>query len=218
MVELIVADNGCGISHEVRARLFEPFFTTKAPGQGNGLGLATVKGILARRGGSIAIDSEPGRGTCVVVRLPRLLAEQKVHNISGDLDASPPCATVLLVEDNSVVRRSALRLLQESGYTVLEASSGSQALQLCQEHSHGIDLLLVDLAMAGMSGRQVSQKLRGCCPNLRVLYMSGYNPSAAKDREDVVLFRKPFSSDALLQKIRETLNQPPGCTVKRGNP
>jgi len=124
-----------------------------------------------------------------------------------------------LVEDNSVVRRSALRVLEDSGYTVLEASSGAQALQLCQGRSQTIDLLLVDLTMPGMSGHQVAEKLRRRRPNLRVLYMSGYVPSApAEDRENVVLFHKPFSSDALLQKVRETLNQPPASTVKRGKP
>jgi len=219
MVELIVSDNGCGISHEVRARLFEPFFTTKAPGQENGLGLATVKGIIDHCGGSIAIDSEPGRGTSVIVRLPRVSAKQRIQDSAERPDAAHPSATLLLVEDNSVVRRSALRVLEDSGYTVLEASSGAQALQLCQGHSQSIDLLLVDLTMPGMSGHQVAEKLRRCCPKLRVLYMSGYVPSApAEDRENLVLFHKPFSSDALLQKVRETLNQPPASTAKRGKP
>ncbi len=218
MVELIVSDNGCGISPEVRARLFEPFFTTKAPGQGNGLGLSTVQGIVGNCCGSIAIDSEPGSGTRVIVRLPRVGAENKIQAATTPpLDSAHSGATILLVEDNSVVRHSALRVLQEAGYTVLEACNGPQALQLCERHSQNIDLLLVDLTMPGMSGRQVAQQLSTRYPNLRLLYMSGYMPSATLDNRDlVVLFRKPFSSDALLQKVRETLNQPPASTVKRG--
>ena len=218
MVELIVADNGCGISQEVRARLFEPFFTTKADGQGTGLGLATVKRILSSCGGSIVIESEPGRGTKVMVRLPRVPDRKKVQTASVvPLDHPHPAATILLVEDDSAVRRSALRVLKDSGYTVLEAANGAQALHLCEGRSQHIDLLIVDLTMPGMSGRQVAQKLRARCPNLPVLYMSGYMPSATDDEPDsVVLFRKPFSSDALLQKVRETLNQPPASTIKRG--
>ena len=218
MVELIVADNGCGISPEVRAHLFEPFFTTKAAGQGNGLGLSTVHGIVGSCRGSIAIDSEPGCGTRVIVRLPRVALENKIQPATAPpFGSAHSGATILMVEDNPVVRHSALRVLQESGYFVLEAPNGPQALQLCERSSQNIDLLLVDWTMPGMSGRQVAQKLRARHPDLRVLYMSGYMPSSTTDERDlVVLFRKPFSSDGLLQKVRETLDQPPASTVKRG--
>ncbi len=219
-MEFIVADNGCGISPEVRSHLFEPFFTTKGPGQGNGLGLATVHSIVRHCGGSITVDSEEGHGTRVVVRLPHADPEPAEECASGE-KAVPARGgeTILLVEDNAAVRHSALRILRESGYKVLEASNGTQALKLCRHRHEPIDLLLADLVMPGMSGRQVALKLRSCCPGLRVLYTSGYDQPAERDEPGgVVLFRKPFTSDALLQKVREVLDQLPASTVKRGNP
>jgi len=182
------------------------------------LGLATVKNIVRDCGGSIAIDSEPDRGTSVTVRLPRVSPGKETQvSAAVRLDSERADATILLIEDNEAVRNSSLRVLQDSGYTVFEASSGAQALQLWRNRSQAIDLLLVDLAMPGMSGPQVAQRLRARFPKLRVLYISGYVPSpTAQIQEDVVLFRKPFSSEALLQKVRETLNQPPALTEKRG--
>ncbi len=218
-IEFIVTDNGSGISPEVRSHLFEPFFTTKCPGQGTGLGLSTVNRIVRDCGGSITIDSELGRGTRVVVRLPRAEAGSEADPVCGE-DGHPANRgeTILLVEDNSAVRRSARRILRGSGYKVLEAANGTQALEICRGRKDAIDLLLVDLLMPGMSGRQVAQKLRSRCPDLRVLYTSGYDqPSAGEELEPVVLFRKPFTSGALLQKVRDVLKQPSVSPVTRGN-
>jgi PAS domain S-box-containing protein len=217
-VEFIVSDNGCGIAPEVRAHLFEPFFTTKGPGQGNGLGLSTVHNIVHRCGGSITVDSELGHGTRVTVRLPRAQAESAKQGIA-EKNVIPERGgeTILLVEDNSAVRRSALRILRASGYKVLAASNGPQALKLCR-HPKPIDLLLVDLVMPGFDGRQVARELRACRPNLQVLYTSGYeHPQVDEALEPVVLFRKPFTSDALLIKVREVLNQVPPSNVRKGN-
>jgi two-component system cell cycle sensor histidine kinase/response regulator CckA len=218
-IELIVTDNGSGISPEVRSHLFEPFFTTKGAGQGTGLGLATVNSIVRDYGGSITIDSELGRGTRVVVRLPRAEAASEADPVCGE-DVHPVNrdATILLVEDNSAVRRSARRILRGAGYRVLVAANGTQALEICRGRKHAIDLLLVDLLMPGMSGRQVAQRLRSRCPGLRVLYTSGYDqPSAGEELEAIVLFRKPFTSSALLQKVRDILKQSSVSPVTRGS-
>jgi len=218
MIELIVSDNGCGISEEVRAHLFERFFTTKGPGQGNGLGLATVHSIVCHCGGSISVDSAEKKGTMVTIRLPRVVGEP-TKPIATETGARKfRRETILLVEDNSTVRRSALRILHESGYEVLEAANGAQALKLDRKHKGTIDLLLADLMMPGVSGREVARKLCAHRPALRTLYISGYDQvPESGDSEPVVLFRKPFTSDALLQKVHEVLQPSPTSHRTRGN-
>jgi two-component system, cell cycle sensor histidine kinase and response regulator CckA len=218
-IEFIVTDTGCGISEDVRSHLFEPFFTTKGPGQGNGLGLATVHSIVCQCGGSITVDSEPGRGTRVKVRLPRAQEEPATSvATAGKMRSTRNQGTILLVEDNSAVRRSALRILRESGYEVLEAANGAQALKLNRDYTGAIDLLLVDLMMPGVKGREVAGQLCSHRPGLRVLYISGYDqPSGGQESEPILLFRKPFTSDSLLQKVREVLKESSVCTGTRGN-
>ena len=222
-VEFTVTDTGCGMGAETRSRLFEPFFTTKRPGQGNGLGLVTVQNIVKQEGGTIEVESEPGRGTRVFVRLPRLQEE---------LEALPPAVqsnpsrkaqeTVLLVEEDSAVRKSARRVLSEGGYLVLEAASWEEALKICQNHRETIDLLLADLVMPAITGRQVARQLRQLRPDLRVLYISGHDQqtSESADQEPIAVLRKPFAGGALVQKVREILNEEPahGLEEKRGDP
>ena len=216
-VELSVSDNGCGISQEVRAHLFEPFFTTKEPGQGNGLGLATVHNIVHHCRGSIEVLSEPGEGTRIAIRLPRANEEPAVAP-SSTARTSRAGGTILVVEDNPTVRRSAVHILQEAGYTVLEAANGQEASTLCLRRPGTIDLLLVDLIMPGMDGRQVAQTIRFAHPETRVLYTSGYAHALRREKHDPeTLFRKPYSADTLLKKVREILDQDSPSSQKRGH-
>jgi CheY-like chemotaxis protein len=197
---------------ETRSRLFEPFFTTKRPGQGNGLGLATVYSIVKQDGGTIDVQSDPGQGTRVIVRLPQVQeAAKELPPILQSVPMREEPETILLVEDNLAVRKSMRRVLVECGYRVLEAAGGAAALKVCQHHKTPIDLLLVDLVMPGMSGREVARQLRCSQPGLRVLYVSGYDQQRTGETngEPIVLFRKPFTGRALVQKVREVLEESP---------
>ena len=204
-VMLSVTDNGCGMNPETRSRLFEPFFTTKAPGRGNGLGLATVYSIVKNSGGLIQVDSETGRGTRFHVMLPGVpepFPQAAVQNRFAHHLAS---ATILIVEDNPSVRRAARRILGECGYRVLEAGNGAEAMTLV-ERDGPIDLLLVDIMMPGMTGRELAEQLLARDPALRVLYMSGYESrEGSGDRDTTVFFRKPFTGAALLERVRQVL-------------
>ena len=218
LVEFSVSDNGCGMDAETRGHLFEPFFTTKRPGQGNGLGLATVQNIVRQDGGTIEVQSQPGKGTRVIIRLPGV--REPLGTAEGrNRPARTGRETVLLVEDNGAVRKAARRILTQSGYTVLEAANGAEALKICRERTEGIDLLLADLVMPGISGREVARQVWQLRPQTRVLYTSGYNQLATVngDREPVLLFRKPFTGSALLRQVREVLDQPIDSNHKRGN-
>ena len=211
-VELKVTDTGCGMDSETRSHLFEPFFTTKGPGRGNGLGLATVHSIVKQDGGSIDVESSVGRGTQVTICLPGLNLEPH----SSESPASPEepvekaSETVLLVEDETAVREAMGRILTHEGYTVVEARNASEALIACRNHHGEIDLLISDIVLPGMGGHQVAQRVRLLRPKVRVLFTSGYNREAiAKaDRNKVLFFRKPFTGDALLKRVREILNEP----------
>jgi signal transduction histidine kinase/CheY-like chemotaxis protein len=209
-VELTVTDNGCGMDAETRAHLFEPFFTTKQTGRGNGLGLATVHGIVKQDGGTIEVQSEVGQGTCVIIRLPRMQAEfEAPAPVALDTPGLKGHETVLLVEDDLAVRKSARRVLSQCGYSVLQAANGTEALRVSQNHPGNIDALVVDLVMPGMSGQEVARRLQSARPNLRVLYISGYNQTQRNSHpETIVLFRKPFTGSALAQKLRQVLDEP----------
>jgi two-component system, cell cycle sensor histidine kinase and response regulator CckA len=207
-VALTVSDDGCGMDAETRARLFEPFFTTKAPGHGNGLGLATVCSIVRQNGGCINVESELGRGTEVTILLPK--AEEEME-ASTNLEGTVPQGyeTVLLIDDNPQVRNSVQHILSECGYHVLEAATGSDALEIFESHGEEVDLLLADLAMPEMSGREVARKLRLRRPELKVMLITGYNRpelTATGDEGPFVLFRKPFTASALAQKVRQILD------------
>jgi signal transduction histidine kinase/ActR/RegA family two-component response regulator len=210
-VMLAVSDTGTGIPREIQAQIFEPFFTTKEQGKGTGLGLATVYGIVKQSGGYIEVDSEPGQGTTFRIYLPRLEAEA----VTVDRNARPAAAaggteTILLVEDEEGVRELARDILRASGYTVLEARNGPEALLLCERHQGPLDMLLTDVVMPRMSGRELAERLAPLRPELSVLYMSGYTDDAVI-RHGVLaagtaFLQKPFTPAALVLRVRETLD------------
>jgi two-component system, cell cycle sensor histidine kinase and response regulator CckA len=212
-VMLAVTDNGCGMDVETQAHIFEPFFTTKEKGKGTGLGLATVYGIVKQSGGYVWVYSEPGRGTSFKVYLPRVWDEQTTQGRDRKLDgqALPQgTETILLVEDEKGVRELAREYLQMTGYTVIEAENGHTALELAALHSGPIHLLMTDVVMPGISGRELSERVKTIRPDIRVLFMSGYTDQAVVHHgileTDAVLLQKPFTVAALAAKLRDILN------------
>ena len=211
--QLAVTDNGCGMDAETQAHIFEPFFTTKEKGKGTGLGLATVYGIVKQSGGYVWVYSEPGRGTSFKVYLPRVWDEQSSPGRDRRVDgqALPQgTETVLLVEDEKGVRELAREYLEMTGYTVIEAENGHTALELAGLHSGPIHLLMTDVVMPGISGRELSERVRAIRPGIRVLFMSGYTDQAVVHHgileTDAVLLQKPFTVAALAAKLRDILN------------
>jgi CheY-like chemotaxis protein len=209
---LAVTDTGCGMDERTRAHIFEPFFTTKEVGQGTGLGLATVYGIVKQSGGQIAVYSEPGLGTTFKIYLPQV-AEPAPAPVAGPERPGGLGGreTVLLAEDEEGVRRLAREALAGQGYALLEAGDGAGALRLAERHPGPIHLLVTDSVMPGMNGRELSQRLLGSRPGVKVLYVSGYSESVivhhgALDPGSAFL-QKPFSAPALLRKVREVLDQ-----------
>ncbi len=217
-VLLTVEDTGVGMGPEVQARAFEPFFTTKELGRGTGLGLATVYGIVQQAGGSIELESSPGSGTIVRVRLPATGPEE-----SGDRPVEAPRIqggheTILLVEDEAPVRAVAQRTLSSAGYRVLEAAEASEARRLATVHRESIALLVTDVVMPGLRGPDLAAELSTTLPGLRVLFISGYSPDDLVRREDRAgygFMQKPFTPESLRLKVRELLNGPPGSPQPR---
>jgi PAS domain S-box-containing protein len=206
-VALEIADNGRGMDERTRAHLFEPFFTTKQPGQGTGLGLATVKAIVNQARGSIAVDSAPGRGTRMRVLLPRAQGELEWYGSQAhDLLPLAGQETVLLVEDDERVRTSVEQVLAQCGYQVLVSANGDEALSLVRRHRGAIHLLLVDLVMPGTNGRDVVKQIVPSQPEARVLFISGYGTGGEGEGADSRIFRKPFTGGALARKVREVLD------------
>jgi len=206
-VLLSVADTGIGMDEEVRSHLFEPFFTTKPIGQGTGLGLATVYGIVSQSGGAVTVSSTPGAGTTFKVYLPRQNAPARAPDPSAAVTNGK--RTVLLVDDELTVRRLVATALRARGYAVLEASSGQEALLYGQGKEHVIDLLISDVVMPGMTGPELAQKLTAAYPSLRVLYLSGYAGAAgtANGINDTNFLQKPFGMDVLCEKVRTLLDE-----------
>jgi PAS domain S-box-containing protein len=215
-VELRLTDTGVGMSETERQQLFDPFFTTKEGG--TGLGLATVYGIVEQSGGTIEVDSAPGMGSSFRILFPRVDAPAE------DLTATPAGAspksgseTVLLVEDETVVRQLVAEILEMSGYTVLQAGDGPSALELLRRHTGTIELLVTDVVMPGMSGPEVAQAVTAMRPGTQVLYTSGYTDSAIGHHgvlePEVAFLQKPFSADDLTRKVRALLDEPSALAV-----
>jgi CheY-like chemotaxis protein len=203
------------MSEEVQAHLFEPFFTTKSPGKGAGLGLATVFGIVTQSGGHLQVDSAPGRGTTFRVYLPRCPepARLPAHPTPGPPRATRGTETVLLVEDDDGVRGLSRHVLRSHGYTVLDARHGDEALQVAAAHGKAVHLLVTDVVMPRLGGRELARRLRAAQPGMRVLYLSGHPDDAAAleqvvQAEEAALLHKPFTSSALLGTVREVLDRP----------
>jgi PAS domain S-box-containing protein len=214
-VMLAVSDTGIGMDEETRSRVFEPFFTTKDPGKGTGLGLATVFGIVKQSGGNICVYSEPGHGTTFKVYLPQAAA---VPVEAIGLSQSPETVvggseSILLVEDEDSLRELARESLEAAGYTVLEARHGAEALVVSEQHPGPIHLLVTDVIMPHMNGRELTDRMVRVRPDLRVLYMSGYTGEVIREQDLVrpgtAFLPKPFSPDALVRKAREVLDLRP---------
>jgi two-component system cell cycle sensor histidine kinase/response regulator CckA len=211
-VLLVVTDTGVGMTAEVRARVFEPFFTTKGIGQGTGLGLATCFGIVKQSGGHLSVYSEPGKGTTFKIYLPRV--EEPLDAASAPADSTGVRGgdeTVLLVEDEPAVRELASLILGELGYRVLTASHGVDALRVAEScGAEAIDLLLTDVVMPEMGGKELAERLAARHRNLRVLFSSGYTAEAIARRgvleRGIAFLQKPYSSVALARKVREVLD------------
>jgi two-component system cell cycle sensor histidine kinase/response regulator CckA len=210
-VMLAVSDTGSGLDPDSKAHLFEPFFTTKEMGKGTGLGLSTVYGIIKQSGGLIWVYSEPGKGTTFKIYLPRLegaaLATEGARALASSDRGSE---TILLVEDEDLVRQVARRILERYGYTVLAAASGQEALALSREHAGPIHLMLTDVVMPGMSGQEIREDLQPQRPEMEVLFMSGHTENAIVHHgvldEGTAFIQKPFKHEVLAHKVREILD------------
>lgn len=210
-VTISVSDTGTGMDHETQSHLFEPFFTTKSAARGTGLGLATAYGIIRQSNGAIGFSSRLGSGTTACIYLPLVEDQAEVQD-----EASTPeellngAETILLVEDETRVRKLIVDVLTARGYRVLEATRGAEALRLCEIHKSGIDLAVVDVVMPEMSGPDLMRQMTPLNPGIRVLYISGYTEEAMVhhgiEQSGAAFLQKPFLPDALARKVREILD------------
>jgi two-component system cell cycle sensor histidine kinase/response regulator CckA len=212
-VRIEVSDTGTGMSQEIQSKIFDPFFTTKPVGQGTGLGLATVYGIVKQTGGFITVDSEVGKGTSFNIYLPRLrmdasaapveIAPAQTRDVTGQ-------DTILLVEDEEAVRSFAARALRMRGYNVLEAGGGEEALEIVKSEAHTIHLIITDVVMPSMDGPTMVRHVKQMKPDLRVIFMSGYAEEAFRrndqSSEDIHFLPKPFGLKQLAAKVKEVLS------------
>jgi two-component system, cell cycle sensor histidine kinase and response regulator CckA len=212
-VMLAISDTGCGMTEEVKAHLFEPFFTTKAAGKGTGLGLATVYGIVKQSDGHVGVYSEEGLGTTIKVYLSPVEEDVAVEEPHSRQETAPVgTETLLLTEDDATVRALAHRILQRQGYTVLQASSAKEAIRLVEDFEGEIHLLVTDVVMPEMGGRQLAERLVITRPGLKVLYVSGYTDDAVIRhgvlQADVAFLQKPYTPVGLASKVRAVLDEP----------
>jgi CheY-like chemotaxis protein len=210
-VLLTVSDTGCGIEKEMLPKIFEPFFTTKGTGKGTGLGLATVYGIVKQAGGFVWAYSDVGRGTAFKIYLPRVEEAASPPEAPETQTARKASETILLVEDEASLRAMTREILEEHGYRVVEAAAGSEAIEIGHRHPDPIHLLVTDVVMPGMNGRQVADAMLAARPGLRVLYMSGYTDDVIAHRgvldQGTLFLSKPFSAQALLRRVRQALGE-----------
>jgi CheY-like chemotaxis protein len=212
-VLLSVSDTGGGMPPEVKEQIFEPFFTTKGKGKGTGLGLSTVYGIVKQSGGNIWVYSEPGKGTTFKIYLPRV--EEEVDALprrDEPSDLPKGNETILLVEDDSSVRDLAARFLRGQGYKILEATNGNEAIRIARKSKkEKVHLLLTDMVMPQMGGKELVERFRSIHPEIKVLFISGYTDTAIThhglSEPNTTLLQKPFSLTSLAQKVREVLDK-----------
>ena len=206
---ILVKDTGMGMDTQTQAHIFEPFFTTKERGKGTGLGLATVYGFVKQSGGYVWVKSEPGVGSTFTIYLPQV-REEGAHNRENAEPAAPSrgAGTVLLVEDEESLRTLTRSILEQSGYKVLEACDGMEAVEIAKEHQGPIHLLLTDMVMPGINGRLTAEKVSRLHPDIAVVYMSGYTGFSAEEAAslDGVIISKPFTRDSLLQNLGEAMD------------
>ena len=220
-VRLVVRDTGAGMDEETSKRIFEPFFTTKEKGRGTGLGLSTVYGIVSQWQGFLTVRSERGRGSEFSICLPlNLSAESSTQAPEADAGTRPAVSeTVLVVEDQDIVREFVVESLRMNGYEVLEARNGSEALQVITQSGGGIHLMMTDVLMPGMRGRELAERAHVVCPSMKVLFMTGYADGAIDGidgpdgRDDVIL--KPFAPEALEARVRNILRSGSGLSTRR---
>jgi CheY-like chemotaxis protein len=210
-VVLSLSDNRCGMEKDVVDHLFEPFFTTKKVGEGAGLGMPTVYGIVRQNNGFISIDSKPGKGTMIRIYFPRCQSPAATVKQGCKLEPSPKGSeSILLVEDEQSVLILTRRMLERLGYSVLSAATPKEAIEIAQNHSGEIDLLLVDVIMPEMTGRELSEILIRLRPKVKRLFMSGYTADIIAQRgvldPGIHFIQKPFSSKELACKVREAID------------
>ncbi len=207
-VSLSVSDTGCGMNEHVRARMFEPFFTTKRVGDGIGLGMAMVDGIVRQSGGQVSVASKPGKGTRVTILLPHCEAAGHLDESAAGIRHMPVGSeTILVAEDDHAVRTSIAHLLTESGYHVLQARDGEQAVRLARAHNSEIDLVIADIVMPGISGYDAAQQIQKLHPETRTLFISGYPAKARATAAGATILYKPFSRAVLGEKVRAILDR-----------
>jgi CheY-like chemotaxis protein len=212
---LAISDTGAGMDAATLAHIFEPFFTTKDEGKGTGLGLATVYGIVKQSGGHVLVYSEPGRGSTFKVYLPRVAELARVPGVEAQAPEPSPGGheTVMLLEDEESLRMMIHEILAEAGYRVLDSDAPDAAFETARSHGGQIDLLLTDVILPHMSGRETATRLLAMRPGLKVVYMSGYTDQVMGQQgilePHTHFLQKPFTAEGLLKKLREALDEPP---------